>query len=241
MTERRHNPNYIHHRKEKSGVLLREIVFGLEDGMVSTMGAVTGIATGTGSHTIVVLSGIIIISVESISMAVGSYLSNKSEDEMKKRMLAEEKEEIHDHLNEEEKEMVELFEKDGWSPKLAQEMAAHTAKHPALMLKEMAYRELHIIPDAKDAPIVEGVTMLFSYIVGGLVPLIPYFLFDIGTALVVSISGTLIGLFALGAFTTRFSKRPWWKAGLEMLLLAGAAAAVGYAIGYWGDKYLLNK
>ena len=90
-----HNPNYIHHTQGKiSSALLREIVFGLEDGMVSTLGAVTGIATATGSQFSTLLSGLVVVSVESISMAVGSYLSNKSEKDTDNRKLFEEKDSI---------------------------------------------------------------------------------------------------------------------------------------------------
>ncbi len=58
---------------------LREIIFGLEDGIVSTLGVIVGIAAGTNSRFVVILSGLIIIFVESLSMAAGTYLSNKSE------------------------------------------------------------------------------------------------------------------------------------------------------------------
>ncbi|MBI2551386.1 VIT1/CCC1 transporter family protein [Candidatus Uhrbacteria bacterium] len=57
---------------------MREIVFGLEDGLVSTLGAVTGIAAGANDRFIVILSGLVLVAVESLSMAAGSYLSSKS-------------------------------------------------------------------------------------------------------------------------------------------------------------------
>src|SRR3990167_2109935 len=60
---------------------LREIVFGLEDGMVSTLGAITGIAGATGNRSLVIISGLVIVAVESLSMAAGTYLSNKSEEQ----------------------------------------------------------------------------------------------------------------------------------------------------------------
>lgn len=56
---------------------MREIVFGLEDSLVSTLGAVTGIAVGTGSQYIVILSGLVLIAAEATSMSAGSYLSTK--------------------------------------------------------------------------------------------------------------------------------------------------------------------
>jgi predicted membrane protein (TIGR00267 family) len=60
---------------------LREIIFGLEDGMVSTMGVITGIAGGTHDSFTIILAGLVIVSVESLSMAAGTYLSNKTEEE----------------------------------------------------------------------------------------------------------------------------------------------------------------
>ena len=76
---------YLHHQKPGIVSAIREIVFGMEDGMVSTMGAITGIAVGSGNHFVVVLSGLVIIAVESISMGVGSYLSSKSQKEVRAR------------------------------------------------------------------------------------------------------------------------------------------------------------
>ncbi len=74
---------------------IREIVFGIEDSLVSTMGAVTGIAVGVEDRGIVVLSGVVFVAVEAISMGAGSYLSSKSareaEGTLKKRSKAVEK------------------------------------------------------------------------------------------------------------------------------------------------------
>ena len=88
------NPNYIHHQKQNISGTIRELVFGLEDGIVSTLGSVTGIAVTTKDPFTILLAGGVIIAVESISMAVGSYLSNRSEQSIDKRMLEEEREEI---------------------------------------------------------------------------------------------------------------------------------------------------
>lgn len=236
MNEKPLNKEYIHHQDGLSSALIRELVFGMEDGMVSTLGAITGIATSTNSHFFVVLSGSVIIAVESISMAVGSYLSNKSEQAIDERIIAEEKEEIAEYPEEEKEEMVELFVKDGWSKKLALHMAEEAAEKPALMLREMAYRELNLVPDSHESATKKGFIMFGSYILGGLVPLIPYLFLPVNQALWVSIPVTMSGLFVLGSFTTKYSKRSWWRAGLEMLLLASAAAIIGYLVGQLVDK-----
>lgn len=64
---------------EVIGGHLREVVFGLEDGLVSTLGVVTGIASGTQNRAVIMLSGMVVVTVESLSMAAGTFLSNKTE------------------------------------------------------------------------------------------------------------------------------------------------------------------
>lgn len=235
MKEHKHHHDYSHHQNTISSSLIREMVFGLEDGMVSTLGAITGIATSTNNHFFVVLSGSVIIAVESISMAVGSYLSNNSEQAIDDQIIAEEKDQIKKFPKEEKEEMVDLFIKDGWSQELAKTMAEETAKKPKLMLREMSYRELNLVPDSHESPIKKGAIMFVSYVVGGFIPLTPYILLPVNQAIMVSIPVTVVGLFALGALTTKYSGRSWWKAGLEMMLLASAAAVIGYVVGQLVD------
>lgn len=226
------HPDYIHHEKNQLTAVIREVVFGMEDGMVSTLGAITGIATGTGDHFTVVLAGIVIIAVESISMGVGSFLSSKSEREVQERKLQEEQSEIADYPEEEQEELRAMYEEDGWPADLAQKMAVAARDNQELFLQEMAFRELKIIPEELENPLRNGIYMGVSYIFGGMIPLFPYFLFpDISRSIILSIGVAVIGLFLMGVATTKFTKRKWWKAGIEMLLFASAAAAVGYGIG----------
>src|SRR3989338_5452577 len=195
-----HNPDFIHHQKNSLSVsIIREIVFGMEDGLVSTMGAVTGIAAASQNHFIVILSGVVIIAVESISMGVGSYLSTKSENEI-------------------------------------DEVAS---KNKKLFLQEMAYRELKVFPDKMEQPLHNGIAMSIAYIIGGCMALLPYLVIpNIQTAITYSVIITLFSLFTLGVLTTQYSKRSWWKAGLEMLLLASVAALFGYVAGQIASYYL---
>ncbi len=238
MTTVPHKAEYVHHQNPNLGAKLREAVFGIEDGMVSTLGSITGIAAATERHFIIILSGLVIVAVESISMAVGSYLSSKSERAVNERKLREERTELKQYPEEEKRELVEMYTHDGWPSDLASSMAEWASTDKELMLKEMAYRELKIIPENLERPFNNGTIMGVSYVVGGAIPLFPYFFFSFETAIVASVGVTLAGLFFVGAMTTKFSYRTWWKAGLEMLLLAGIAAGVGYGVGQIADRWL---
>lgn len=238
MKEIPYRKDFIHHKDSKFSQGIREIVFGAEDGMVSTLGALTGIAIGTSSHFTVILVGLVIVAVESTGMSVGSFLSNKSVKEINQRKLDEEREEIKKFPLEEKRELVELFRIDGWPNQLANQMAEATSQDSELMLKEMAYRELDITPDKQDSPIINAFFMFFSYIVGGMIPVVPYFFLPISSAIIVSTIITLAGLFGLGVFTTKFTKRNWIKAGLEMLVLASVAALIGYVVGRVAESFI---
>ena len=221
---------YDHHRTTSVSSTIREVVFGMQDGMVSTLGAITGIAIGSQDHFTVILSGMVIISVESISMGIGSYLSNRSEYDVNQRRIEEEKEEIAEFPQQEKSELIQMFIRDGWPEEIALEMSDVAAKDPTLMLKEMAYREL-LITHKPSLAFRNSVFMFFSYILGGLLPLLAYFLLPLQSAMTVSVIITLIGLFGIGAYTTKYSKASWLKAGGRVLVLGTVAMGVGFLMG----------
>lgn len=221
---------FIHNKK--SGLLgnIREIVFGAQDGMVSTMGAITGIAVGSSSQFLVVLSGLVIVSVEAISMAIGSYLSSKSVADIDKRKLEEEKFEIEKFPEDEKEELEKFYIQDGWPDELAKKMAEAASNNSSLFLKEMECKELHLIGE-KENPLKSGIFMFFSYLFGGAIPVLPYLVFPIKIAIIYSLVATLFFLFLLGFTIAKIAKQNVWKAGMRVLILAGSAVAVGLAVG----------
>lgn len=233
-------PDFIHHQKSRIISVIREIVFGVEDGMISTLGVLIGIAIGTNSHFVVILSGFVVIIVESISMGVGSYLSTKSVREVVERKLKEEKTELEEYPEAEKQELAETYIEDGWPSGLANEMALVASKNKPLFLQEMAYRELHVHPEKLEKPLRGGIFMFFSYVIGGAIPLLSYFIFPIPLAIFFSIGITFVGLFILGCITTKFTKRHWFKAGIEMFFIAGIAALVGYLVGIAANHFIIG-
>jgi len=239
MILERYNPDYIHHQDDGWLPYVREIVFGLQDGMVSTLGALTGIAIGSQDLFTVILAGFVVILVEAVSMSIGSYVSTLSEAEIDERILDEEREEIAIHPIEEQEELRLMYIRDGWPNDLAQSMSEEASKSKELMLREMSHRELGIAMDDVSEPIKNGLVMFFSYGIGGIIPLASYFIFPLQTAIVVSVVSTLILLFVLGASITKFTKKSWIRAGTRMFILASVALMAGYLVGSFADKILL--
>ncbi len=153
---------------------VRNTIFGIEDSLVSTVGLLSGVAVAGLSRGEIVTAGIILIFVEAISMAAGSFLSEQSSRE---------------------------YDAHGEMP------ASHA--------------------------VVGGVIMFFSYFLSGFVPLTPYFFLDVAHALPYSIVASGTTLFLLGFIGAyRFGINAW-RGGIRMLVIGGAAIAVGIVVGHF--------
>ena len=229
-----------HHGSATVRSRLREAVFGTQDGLISTMGALTGIAAGTQDARPVVIAGFVIIVVESLSMAAGSYLSSKSQREYLERLLREEEEEIANEPEKERQEIVEMYRSRGYAPNEVEIIANRLMSNPKLLLEDMAHKELGIFPDAMEDPLGNALVMGITYVGGGLVPVIPYLMLPISTAMPISVVGTLVVLFLFGGLKGRVVRQSWWRSGLEMLSIAGLAALAGFFIGRAVDTWILR-
>jgi vacuolar iron transporter family protein len=169
---------------------MRELIFGLEDSLVSTLGTITGIAIGTQSTYIVILSGFVLIAAESTSMAAGSYLSSVSASEAEEEWNKEQRKKHH-----------------------------HVRNHP-----------------------IRGAgVMWISYLLGGLIPIAPYFFLSTSEALLPSIFFTVVSLFLVGVWSAAVTKRSFLRSGLEMVIVSLSAAFIGYVIGRLVNVYFGNN
>ena len=217
---------------------LRDAVFGTQDGLISTLGALTGIAAGTQNHEAVVIAGFVIVTVESLSMAAGSYLSSKSQREYLERLLHEEEEEIARDPEGERQEIWDMYRSRGYADEEIEIIARRLLSDKKLLLEDMAHKELGISPDTLEEPLGNAFVMGTAYVIGGSVPVLPYLVLPISTAMPISIAGTLLALFLFGGLKGRIVKQVWWRSGLEMLLIAGVAALVGFFIGQAADRLI---
>lgn len=220
---------------------VRDIVFGTQDGLVSTLGVLTGIARGTGDHATVVISGFVIVLVESLSMAAGSYLSSKSNRQYQERLLSQERREIETNIGQEKREILEMYRERGYSEDEIKIIQKRLLSDKDLLLEDMAHKELGIVPKSFENPLLNAFFMGTSYVLGGSVPVLPYlFLEDLLLAMIVSFAATSAGLFVMGVVKGVLLRVGWLKSGLEILLVAGSATVLGYAIGAAAERFLSN-
>ena len=210
---------------------IRELVFGIEDSLVSTVGVVVGVAAGAHDARIVVLSGAVLIVVEALSMAAGSFLSSKSHREMLERAIKEEEYEIEHAPEQEREELRDMYRERGFTPDEVEILVRRITSDKKLWLEEMMAKELKINAVDLEEPTKNAFVMGVSYVCGGVIPLAPYLFLPLGTASVVAVSLAAVALFALGYAKGRVLQNDGVKSGMEMLLITSVAATIGYVIG----------
>jgi VIT1/CCC1 family predicted Fe2+/Mn2+ transporter len=210
---------------------IRDAVFGLQDGLVSTLGATAGIAAGTASHSTVAIAGVVIVAVESLSMAAGSYLSCKSQREYLERLLEEERRAIEADPENERTELFQMYRQRGFTDAEIHAIAGRLFSNKQWLLEDMAHKELGICPARLEEPVANAVVMGLAYLLGGVVPVFPYWVMPIRQAVAVSMGATALALVVFGGLKGRLVGKPRLASGLEMLWVAGLACAVGWAIG----------
>lgn len=234
-----HDPARIAAATEEHGgassQYLGEMVYGGLDGIVTTFAVVSGVAgAALGSH-VVLIMGLANLLADGFSMAVGSYLSAKSEKEYYRREREREAWEVENFPEGEKAELYEIYRQRGYSEEDARHMVEIQTRTPQRWVEAMMRDELELQEETRNPLMMAGATFL-AFAIAGSVPLIIYLLgltFPIDPAVSFPISLTLSGvaLFGLGAAKVIVTQRNAWVSGLEMLVVGGLAAAVAYVVG----------
>ena len=217
---------------------IREVVFGAQDGLLSTVALVTSVAAAVGEAPTIIAAGLAAALAGMFSMGSGSYLGSKAEKDLYKAEIAKEAKELEENPAEEMAELVFLFHQQGLTYSQAKTMAEHIALDKDLWLRTLVEKELGINPDVLQSPIKDGFTMAGAFIAGAIVPIIPYFLMAEQNAMVISIVAALVGLFALGMAKGRVVKKAPLIQGVEILFVGLLATGVGYLLGEGASRLL---
>jgi vacuolar iron transporter family protein len=214
---------------------IREIVFGAQDGLVSTLAVVAAVSAATNDRLAVLIAGLASAVAGIFSMAAGEYLGSKSQAEIFDSEISNEREEVAHRPAEAEAELAFLFAEEGLPEAEAGQVAEILARHPTSMLSTMVSKELGLIHaeqfDTHGGPLRGAVIMGGVFAAGGLVPILPFLLGSGMPALLWSVALTGAALFGLGATKSRWTHRSWLTSGAEVLSLAAVAGIAGYLFG----------
>jgi vacuolar iron transporter family protein len=230
MTTALGRPAELHqHHRDVNGGWLRPATFGVMDGLVSNLALVTGVVGGGASPHAVVVTGLAGLVAGACSMAVGEFTSVSSQSELVAAEIAVEQRELQRVPEEEERELTEIYQAKGLTPKLAREVAQELSRNPDEAWRAHVQEELGVDPDDLPSPWVAAGASFVSFAIGALVPVLP-FLLGMG-ALLPALLLTGIALFATGGLVARLTARPVWFGGGRQLLLGAFSAAVTYGVG----------
>jgi vacuolar iron transporter family protein len=219
------------HRGLASGGNLRAGVFGINDGLVSNASLILGVAGANADSNVILLSGVAGLLAGAFSMAAGEYVSVRSQREMYEYQIALEKEELAEYPQEEAAELALIYEARGLSVSQAKDLADSMIADADKGLDALAREELGLNPDELGSPWGAAIFSFVSFALGAVIPVLPYLTSRGSHALMASIAGTALALFAVGAALSLFTGRQAWLGGVRMLLIGSAAGAVTYLIG----------
>lgn len=217
------------------GGSLRATVFGANDGLVSNLSLVMGVAggvAGAGEGTsFVLLAGIAGLLAGAFSMAAGEYVSMKAQREVFERQLALEKEELETSPEEEEAELALIYRAKGVPQAEAERLAKTLHGDPRVALDTLAREELGLDPDELGSPWAAAGSSFVAFAVGAALPVLPFLILNGPSAVVASAAISAVALFAVGAVLSVFTGRHPLFSGGRMLAIGAAAAVVTYLVG----------
>ncbi len=210
---------------------VREAIFGAQDGVTSILIVVITVATATGQSYPVLVAGIAAALAEIVSMAAGEYMSSKSQREIFVAQIEKEREEVRARPGESEAEVAFMLEREGLPGAAAKRVAAELAREPNVLLTTMVEKELGITVEAGPTPLQGAIVLAITFAVAALVPIAPFLLLPVRTALPVAILFAGVVMFGLGVVKARFTRRSALRSGLEIVALVAAASIAGYLFG----------
>lgn len=222
------------HIKESN--YIRDVVFGFGDGVNTSLGIVAGIGGATIGVDIVILAALIGMFTGAKAMAVQNYLAVKSQREILESEIKREEYEIENTPEDERKEIEQIYKAKGFDGDELKMVVNRITSDKKIWLKTMLTEELGLNLEIIGNPIKGAIVMFVSFLIGGVLPILPYFIVKTGLinnfmALMIAISISLASSFVIGAIKGRLAQKSWIKGGLEMSLLGTGIALLGYGIG----------
>ncbi|MGE5681988.1 MAG: VIT1/CCC1 transporter family protein [Bacillota bacterium] len=228
---------YEGRHKGMGGNALRAAVLGANDGLVSNLSLVMGIAGAAEgaslSNQTILITGFAGLLAGAISMALGEWLSVQSSRELYQKQISVEASELETNPEEEMEELTLIYQAKGLPETQARQLANQLISNSATALDTLSREELGIDPEELGGSAWEAAGMSFLlFAIGAIIPVIPFILFKGYTAVVFSLCFSAFGLFGIGSAITLMTGRSVLFSGSRQLILGLLSSAVTFAIGW---------
>ncbi len=219
-------------RRHYSGTVnVRAGVLGFNDGLLSNLSLVMGVAGATSDSTFIVIAGISGLLAGAFSMAAGEYVSVRAQRDVYEREIEVERAELEEVPREEMQELALIYQRKGFTRQEARAVAERIVANPEVALETLAREELGLDPDQLGYPWIAAISSFMAFGLGAMIPLLPN-LFASGIlalGLTIAVSGT--ATFGIGALLGTITGKNLLWGGVRMLLVGAAAASMTYGIG----------
>ena len=218
--------------KTVGGNALRAAVLGANDGLVSNMSLVMGVAGATNGEQGVLLAGLAGLLAGALSMSLGEWISVKSSQELYERQMRLEMEEIENNPETELKELQLIYIAkgipEGQAKEMAEKIMSDTSHAHEILIKE----DLGInAEELKGSAWTAAIASFILFAIGAIIPVIPFFFGSSFVTIAWSLGLSTVGLFLIGSAITLFTGRSIWHSGLRQVLFGLAAASITFSIG----------
>lgn len=226
VTEPRHREPHL---KESSS--MRDFVFGFGDGVNTSLGIAAGVGGAEVASDIIILAALVAMFTGAKAMAVQNYLAVKSQRELLQSEIERENWEIENKPEDERKEIEDIYKEKGFSGKDLEMIVNKITSDKKVWLETMLTEELKLNLEIAGHPLKSALRMFGSFLLGGILPIIPFFFAEGLTPLFVAIGISLSTSFGVGAVKSKMAETNIIKGGIEMAGLGTGIALIGFGIG----------
>ena len=217
---------------------IKQIIYGGNDGIVTTFAVVAGFA-GAGAGGIAEIGGIAVLLfglanlfADGAAMGLGEFLSARSEQDLYHSVREKELFEIKNNPEMERIEAIEMLQDRGFSLNHAKEMTDILEHYPDHYADFMMAYEIQMADPNGENPILNGLATFLAFLCFGIIPLLPYFIFDANTGTFqISIFSTFFALTILGFLRFLVVRQNIFRSVGETVLVGGVCAIVAYVVG----------
>jgi vacuolar iron transporter family protein len=223
-------PRHIEpHLKESTS--MRDFVFGFGDGVNTSLGIAAGVGGADASSDIIILAALVAMFTGAKAMAVQNYLAVKSHRELLKSEIDRENWEIENKPEDERKEIEDIYKAKGFTGKDLDMIVNKIISDKKVWLNTMLTEELNLNLEIAGHPLKSALIMFGSFLIGGILPIIPFFFSSGFTPLIIAVGISLSVSFTVGAVKSKMANTSLIKGGIEMAGLGTGIALIGYGIG----------
>ncbi|HLF73635.1 MAG TPA: VIT1/CCC1 transporter family protein [Anaerolineales bacterium] len=220
-----------HHDPHRHESRLSEVILGGQDGLVNVLGVILGVAAATQDARIVIAAGLAATFAESISMGAVAYTSTLAEDDLYHSEKEREHRHIHLAPDVEIEEIRDIYRRKGFEGETLEKIVDVITSNPDVWVDVMMSEEFQMTPPEKSKAFRSALIVGLSALAGSLIPLFPFFFWDVGLSIWSSIVVAALTLFIVGAYKARVTIGKPFRSGVQMAVIGTVSALAGYVVG----------